>query len=270
MARRVIRDAFVRIIENQLDGDLSPATTLHYQKLLDHHLSEESAKQSLAYFYEIYLRQNPQHSQGFKEEDWLSFLNQVPIHTHFGEYSFTTVEAKKNLRQIQKRFGLLKKNTRLFEKELLSIESYLVVLNAAFQTSSLDVQKIIHIVINRLLDIETQDTSDYSDYASEDLLYMADGLEDICNPFINEEIEKLLKPYVNIHDDINYEYIFKNVFVCLARVLDSISFWDKEFGKDGYFRYIQQFIDANQVMNNGPMLFFNDQTLQKDIKNQSI
>lgn len=267
MARRVIRDAFVRIIENQLDNELSPATSLHYQKLLDLDLSEESSKESLAYFYEVYLRQNPQHSEGFKEEDWLSFLNQVPIHTHFGEYSFTTVEAKKNIRQIQKRFGSLKKNTRLFEKELFSIESYLVVLNAAFQTSSLDVQKVIHIVINRLLDLETHDTSDYSGYASEDLLYMADGLEEICNPFINQEIEKILKPYVNIHDDRNYEYIFKNVLICLTRILDSISFWDKEFGKDGYFRYIQQFINADQIINHGPIIFFNDQTLQKDINN---
>lgn len=265
MARRVIRDAFVRIIENQLENELSPATTQYYQKLLELNLSEESSKESLAYFYEIYLRQNPHHDQGFKEEDWLSFLNQVPVRTHFGEYSFTNIEAKKNLRKIQKRFGSLKKNTRLFEKELYSIECYLVVLNAAFQTSSLDVQKIIHIVINRLFDIETHDTSDYSDYASEDLLYMADGLENICNPFVNEEIATILKPYVNIQDDRNYEYIFKNVFICLTRILESITFWDKEFGKDGYFRYIQQFINADQVMNHGPMPFFNDQTLQKDI-----
>ena len=129
-----------------------------------------------------------------------------------------------------------------------------------------DAQKIIHIVMNRLLDIENQDSTDYSDFAGEDLLYMADGLEEICNPYINEELEKVLKPYVNIHEPQNFDYIFKNVFLCLNKVLDSIDFWDKEFGKDGYFRYIRQFMDSHRIMEDGPILFFNEKTLQKNIK----
>ena len=79
-------------------------------------------------------------------------------------------------------------------------------------------------MMNRLLDIENQDSTDYSDLHGEDLLYMADGLEEICNPYINEELEKVLKPYVNIHEPQNFDYIFKNVFLCLNKVLDSIDF----------------------------------------------
>ena len=266
MARKIIREEFVKIIENQINNELSPATVQHYQILLDKGLNEQRAKESLAYFYEVYLRQNPRHSEDFKEETWLDFLNQVPVKLHNGEYSFDQFDAKQNVRKIKKRFGSIKNETKVFEAELYAIESYLMVLIDALQVSGRDAQKIIHIVMNRLLDIENQDSTDYSDFAGEDLLYMADGLEEICNPYINEELEKVLKPYVNIHEPQNFDYIFKNVFLCLNKVLDSIDFWDKEFGKDGYFRYIRQFMDSHRIMEDGPILFFNEKTLQKNIK----
>ena len=221
---------------------------MYKRQLLDKGLNEQRAKESLAYFYEVYLRQNPRHSEDFKEETWLDFLNQVPVKLHNGEYSFDQFDAKQNVRKIKKRFGSIKNETKVFEAELYAIESYLMVLNDALQVSGRDAQKIIHIVMNRLLDIENQDSTDYSDFAGEDLLYMADGLEEICNPYINEELEKVLKPYVNIHEPQNFDYIFKNVFLCLNKVLDSIDFWDKEFGKDGYFRYIRQFMDSHRTV----------------------
>ena len=196
----------------------------------------------------------------------MDFLNQVPVKVHNGEYSFDQFDAKQNIRKIKKRFGSIKNETKIFEAELYAIESYLIVLNDALQVSGRDAQKIIHIVMNRLLDIENQDSTDYSDFAGEDLLYMADGLEEICNPYINEELEKVLKPYVNIHEPQNFDYIFKNVFLCLNKVLDSIDFWEKELGKDGYFRYIRQFMDSYRIMEDGPILFFNEKTLQKNIK----
>lgn len=266
MARKIMREEFVKIIENQIHDELSPATIQHYQKLQTEGLSEERAKETLAYFCEIYLKQNIHHSRDFQETLWLDFLNQVPIHLHLGEYSFDQLDAKQNVRRLQKRYGSIKNEKRLFEAELYAIESHLMVLYDAFQASSRDAKKIIHIVMNRLLDIENQTTTDYSDYAGEDLLYMADGLEEICNPYLNEELEKILKPYVDIHDPQNFEYIFKNVFLCFVKVLESIDFWDKELGKDGYFRYLRQFMDVNRIMADGPTLFFNEKTLHKELK----
>ena len=74
MARKIIREEFVKIIENQINNELSPATVQHYQILLDKGLNEQRAKESLAYFYEVYLRQNPRHSEDFKEETWLDWF----------------------------------------------------------------------------------------------------------------------------------------------------------------------------------------------------
>lgn len=266
MARKIIREKFIEIINTQLDKKLSPATTIYYQKYLKMGLSEESALESLAYFYEVYLRQNPRHSEDFKEETWLNFLEQIPVTKHEGEYIFDQSDAKRNLRTIQKQYGTMKKNVKRFESELYTIESFLIVLHASFQISSRDAQRIIHVVINRLLDIKNQESTDYSEYTHEDILYMADALEEICNPFVNKELEKFLKPYVNIHDLQCYDYLFKNVFLCMTRVLDSIDFWDKEFGKDGYFRYIKQFMNLDHIMSEGPQFFFNEDTLSKNLK----
>ena len=48
MARKIIREEFVKIIENQINNELSPATVQHYQILLDKGLNEQRAKESLA------------------------------------------------------------------------------------------------------------------------------------------------------------------------------------------------------------------------------
>ena len=48
--------------------------------------------------------------------------------------------------------------------------------------------KIINIVINRLFDLKNGYTSDYTDYAHEDILSLADGLEQICNPYANTQL----------------------------------------------------------------------------------
>ena len=77
-----------KLLKTKSITKLSPATVQHYQILLDKGLNEQRAKESLAYFYEVYLRQNPRHSEDFKEETWLDFLNQVPVKLHNGEYSF--------------------------------------------------------------------------------------------------------------------------------------------------------------------------------------
>ena len=74
MARKIIREEFVKIIENQINNELSPATVQHYQILLDKGLNEQRAKESLAYFYEVYLRQNPRHSEDFQRRNMVRFF----------------------------------------------------------------------------------------------------------------------------------------------------------------------------------------------------
>ncbi|MCD7840728.1 MAG: hypothetical protein LUG46_08900 [Erysipelotrichaceae bacterium] len=260
MARKNVRDAFINRIENQLKDEVNVTTHETYNRLLELGVNEERAIQAIAYFYEIYFRE---HLDNYNEASWHNFMLEVPLVNHEGEYDFDGTDARKNSRYINKHYGALKDQVRSFEPELYAIESRLIVLHEHYQLSSREATKIIQIVINRLLDIKDQTTSDYSDYASEDLLYMADGLEYILNPYKNEEVANIIQSNADINDMNNYDYIFKNVFLCLDRILDSIRLWDKEFGVDGYFRYIKRFMNTSYIAGHNPELFFNDKTLLK-------
>ncbi len=209
MARKNVTKAFIERIENQLKDDVNVTTHETYDCLIALGLNEERAIQAIAYFYEIYFRE---HLENYNEASWHNFMLEVPLTNHEGEYDFDINDARKNSRYITKHYGNLKNNVQKLKPELYSIESRLIVLHEQYQLSSREAAKIINIVINRILDIKDKTTSDYSDYATEDLLYMADGLEYILNPYKNEEVAKIIEPCVDINDDSNYDYIFKNVF----------------------------------------------------------
>ena len=106
-------------------------------------------------------------------------------------------------------------------------------------------------------------TSDYTDYAHEDILSLADGLEQICNPYANPHLYKYLSQYVDLEDKSQFSFIFKSVFISLANALDTIIYYEKRAGSDGYFDFISQFIDIEECIKDGPVFFFNDETLKK-------
>lgn len=44
-------------------------------------------------------------------------------------------------------------------------------------------------------------------------------------------------------------------FLCLTRILKSIEMWEKVYEKDGYFRFIEQYIDVEAYIEEGPAFF---------------
>lgn len=78
-------------------------------------------------------------------------------------------------------------------------------------------KKLINVVIDRLINEESNNTSDYTDYAHEDILCMADDLEMGCNPYINDDIGNYLIDFIDVNEEDNFDTIFKNVFLCLEQ-----------------------------------------------------
>ena len=261
--REYIRSAAIDIITNQVQDHLDENTMNMYQKMLDQGMSEERAIELLAFYMEMYIQENF-HLQEFNSEKWKAFLDNLePIYHVPGEYEFDAQEERRNLRHIQREYGKLKSDVEELEDELFVIESHLLVLHALYKIDTFEAKKIIHIVMNRLLDLKNHYTSDYTDYAHEDLLCLADGLEQMCNPYVNPQLYDYLSEFVDLKDESQFDYIFKNVFLCLTRVLVSIDTFDKEFGVNGYFRFISQFLDVRACIEDGPDFFFNDKTLEK-------
>lgn len=49
-------------------------------------------------------------------------------------------------------------------------------------------------------------------------------------------------------------------------ILDSIDFWKKQLGKDGYYKFVGNnlFIEVNLI--EASIMIFNEETLEKDLK----
>lgn len=261
--REYIRSATIDIITNQVQDHLDENTMNMYQKMLDQGMSEERAIQLLAFYMEMYIKENF-HSQEFNSEKWKAFLDNLEPFYHVpGEYEFDAQEERRNLRHIQREYGKLKSDVEELEDELFVIESHLLVLHALYKIDTFEAKKIIHIVMNRLLDLKNHYTSDYTDYTTEDILSLADGLEKMCNPYINPQLYDYLSKFVDLKDESQFDYIFKNIFLCLSRILVSMDRFEKDLGKNGYFRFISQYIDLEACIDDGPAFIFNENTLKK-------
>lgn len=263
--RDMLREQFIMIIEEHLKDNLESSTIKYYQMLIDSGLEHERAIERLAFYCEIYVGQNS-HEESHDSEKWKCFLEQIPVVVEKSDYEFDSQDERQNIRKIQRQYGKIKKDTKLFEEELFVLEKHFLVLAEHFFISDLELKKIIHIVINRILDFMNDESSDYSTYAHEDLLSLATGIEQCCNPYINSRLYKYLENDIDLNDKDNYEKIFKNVLLCLARILESIDFWHKELGSNGYFHFIGQFIDSDEPIFDGPEFFFNEKTLDKNLK----
>lgn len=261
--RKYIRSATMEVITNQIKNHLVEKTTELYQQMLNQGMSEKRSIELLAFYLEMYIKDNMQ-TDDFSDEKWEAFLDEInPIFHVPGEYEFDVQEERSNLRHIQKQYGKLKSDVGALEEELYSLEAHFLAIHTLYKIDSRETKKIIHIVLNRLLDFKNHYTSDYTDYAHEDLLCLADGLEQMCNPFVNPQLYDYLSEFVDLKDESQFDHIFKNVFLCLTRILVSIDTFDKEFGVNGYFRFISQFLDVRACIENGPDFFFNDKTLEK-------
>lgn len=262
--RDYIRAGFIDIIKEQLKENLEPSTTKMYQQIIDHGISETRAIELLAFYLEVFVKES-YFADEFDNEKWKDFLEKNNHDYHIpGEYGFDVQEERTNLRAITRNYGKIKTDAvGKWENELYSIESYLLALFELFEINSYEAKKIIHIVINRLFDLKNGYTSDYTDYTHEDILSLADGLEQICNPYVNPHLYKYLSQYVDLEDKSQFSFIFKSVFILLANVLDTIIYYEKRAGSDGYFDFISQFIDIEECIKDGPVFFFNDETLKK-------
>lgn len=249
-------------IETQIKEFDESITKKYYQKLIKLGASENSAKEILCFYYQMFLRKTV-NSEEVKENEWEDFLKGIDFVIHTGEYDYDRQDERRNLKNIKKKYGSIKENTMGIEEELNEIESYLRYFNYEFEATSYEARKIINIVIDRIMNIPSKDTSDYSDYASERVLIMADILESACNPFVNEHLKAYLSEFIDVENPDNYDKIFKNILLCLNRIIESIDKWEKELGKNGYFRFINQYVPVKTP--NKSQFVFKDKTLEKNL-----
>src|SRR6056297_1838270 len=71
--------------------------------------------------------------------------------------------------------------------------------------------------------------------------YLA-ALQKACDPYFDDEIRAALSNDLDFDDPEDEKIFFKDVIRCLIRIKESVEFWCPEWGRNGYFRYIQNHI----------------------------
>ncbi len=197
--------------------------------------THQQALEILAYHFELYVLT-------LTEEDrpaWSEFVKDIDILPYnTSDYSFDRVDASKNIRDIKKKYGSIKYGDTLIDKEPVSIvEIFLFLFHHEMNLSSNEALKIIHILINEIIDYVNEESSNYYDYASMDLLYLKNRMIEFCSP--NYDIEKIVE-----------DGVVKDRLLQLASIVNDIQYWDKQYGKDGYFRCLSKVYDIDDILNN--------------------
>lgn len=146
-------------------------------------------------------------------------------------------DMKRVLSRVAKEFGKIEKGTEDdYNPQLNYIEHAIYEVYELIPISDYELQEVIPIIIYDLKSYIDNKVYDYSDVASARLIKFAKELERLFNPFINDEIR------INDLARNDLKSLFTLPIICLCRIYDSIDFWRNRYGKDGYFRMLEEMV----------------------------
>ena len=155
-------------------------------------------------------------------------------------------DMKRILSRVEKEFGkimvmmieeFIERGTEEnYNPQLNYIEHAIYDLQLVIPISDYELQEIIPAVIYDLKGYIDNKIYDYSDILDERLIRFAKELEYLFNPFINEEIK------INELAKNDLKGLFNLPIICLHRINDSIDFWRNMYGKNGYFRMLEEMV----------------------------
>jgi len=143
--------------------------------------------------------------------------------------------------KMSKKFGKIKKGEEAnYSLELFTMESNLLKIHRKYpKYNSRKVIEAINILllkINGYLNDIEYDFSGQLDDANKAYL---EALQTCCDPFFNEELKAVLGEDFDLTDKKTLEEFFATRVMCLIRIKESAELWNKEWGRDGYFKFLE-------------------------------
>ncbi len=77
---------------------------------------------------------------------------------------------------------------------------------------------------------------DYTNIRDKKIIKYTKELEMIFNPFINKDIK------ITQTAKKDLKGLFTLPIICLARIYDSVDFWRSYYGKNGYFKMLEEYV----------------------------
>lgn len=146
-------------------------------------------------------------------------------------------DMKRIFSRVDKEFGKIERGTEdFYNPQLDYIEHAIYEINKNIPINDYELQDVISITIYDLKGYIDNTIYDYQEIVDKNVIDFAKELEMLFNPFINNEI--------HITDDAkeNLKELFTLPIMCLSRIYDSINFWRNRYGKNGYFRMLEEMV----------------------------
>ena len=148
-----------------------------------------------------------------------------------------------------KEFGKMTKGTEeQYTMLLFTMEGNALKIHRQFSSSnSRRLKEAIALVLFDIKENYTGEKYDTSDFRNEDNERLEKALLMAFDPLTNDDIIKVLKNELsvdNLTSDILKNY-YKYPVMCLLRIKDSIDFWEKHGGANGYFQFIEKNLGSN-------------------------
>lgn len=96
---------------------------------------------------------------------------------------------------------------------------------------------------------------DYKGLVDTDSVSLADKLSKSFIPFENEELYNVLKASYNFESMESLKSYFLDQVKCLIRIYESVEFWEKQAGLNGYFEFLKTQILNKIDLNNDKVNF---------------
>jgi hypothetical protein len=143
--------------------------------------------------------------------------------------------------RMQKEYGSIKKGQEnRYDMFLYTLESNALKVHRANPAcTSRMMQRGIALTLFDLQEEISGRKSDVNDFRSEPAAAFEHALRMAFDPLINEEVALQIEPLVTQQEKKQY---YKLYIQCMLRINDSIELWDKHYGSNGYFKYIESTI----------------------------
>lgn len=144
--------------------------------------------------------------------------------------------------QMANEFGKIQKGKEdMYSLLLFTIESNLLKVHRENPASnSRRLQEAIALALFRLKERYTGETFSTESFRNPDNGRLEYAMLMATDPFTNQELaDAMTKAGANLEDRAFLRQYYRNPILCLLRIKDSVDFWMKQYGSDGYFHFLE-------------------------------
>lgn len=241
-----LKQDYIELLDRQLLE--VEATKKAYDYLLENEYSQQEAKEALCVYLHMMTMEILQSKQDFDMQMWEGILQRVYIERK-GD-SLNLGKQGSVLRRIIKEIGTIPQGEEedyldglmMYENQILSFSEY-------HGLHSNDISRLVKAWIVKMYGAYKGIVYNQLPCTKADVDEMANLLVMDGDPYMNEALAQSVlenDPDFDLNDQEVKDTFYQSGIQCLLRILDSIDFWNRELGNNGYLKYLNSLTEDTQ------------------------